>query len=230
MKAIITAAGSGTRMHPLAQDIPKCMLPLHNETILGRQLRILKDCGVSDITIVAGFHKEVIIDKFAKVASIRYNSQYEITNNLFSLWIARDTLTDDTILLNADGVFSEQPIRDLITSKHVYVLGTDNKTGMREDARKMRIIDGLVAESSHALPAKLAFGEVAGMAKIKKEGIEAFKEVMDRMDKRDPHIFWADAFNLLIKQSLKVHYILVDTPWIEIDTKEDYEEAKKLLL
>ena len=217
-------------MHPLTQDIPKCMLPLHNETILGRQLRILKSCGVLDITVVVGFREEVIIGRFGREVSIRHNPRYKTTNNLFSLWIARDTLTDDTLLLNADGVFSEQPILDLITSEHVYVLGADNKAGMREDARKIRVVDGLVVESSHALPSKLAFGEVAGMAKIKKEGIEAYKGVMSQMDKRDPHIFWADAFNLLIKQSLKVHYILVDTPWIEIDTKEDYEEAKKLLL
>ena len=230
MKAIITAAGGGSRMYPLAQDIPKCMLPLHNETILGRQLRILRSCGVLDITVVVGFHEEVIIDSFGGEVSIRHNPRYKTTNNLFSLWIARDALTDDTLLLNADGVFSEQPIRDLITSEHVYVLGSDNKTGMREDARKIRVVDGLVVESSHALPSKLAFGEVAGMAKIKKEGIEAYKGVMSQMDKRDPHIFWADAFNLLIKQSLKVHYVLVDTPWIEIDTKEDYKEARKLLL
>ena len=230
MKAIITAAGRGTRMGPLTRNIPKCTLPLRGETILGRQLRILRGCSVFDTIIVAGFCRKTIYNMFNRQARILSNPLYETTNNLYSLQIAEDFLTDDTLLLNADGVFTEQPIRDLIAAKHEYVLGTDNNTGMREDARKVRIVDGLVIESSHALPSKLAFGEVAGMAKIEKGGIEAFKEVMSQMDKQDPHIFWADVFNPLAQQGFEVHYILVDTPWIEIDTVEDYEEAKKLVL
>ncbi|GAH22768.1 unnamed protein product, partial [marine sediment metagenome] len=63
MRVIILAAGYGSRMYPLAQDMPKCLLPILNETILGRQLRILKECGLSDITVVAGFHKEKIIEQ-----------------------------------------------------------------------------------------------------------------------------------------------------------------------
>ncbi len=230
IKAIITAAGEGSRMYPLAQDIPKCMLPFHNETILGRQIRILRSCGILDITVVVGFRKEVIIDKFGDEVSIEYNPQYKTTNSLFSLWVVRSILTDDMLILNADGVFDEKPIRALIADKHIYVIGVDNKNEIKGDARKVRVMHNLVVVSSHILPIWLTCGEVAGMAKIKKEGIREFRKSMFQMDKRDSKVYWPDTFNHLINQGFKVHYILVDTPWMNINTKEDYEEAKKLQL
>lgn len=230
MKAIIVAAGYGSRMYPLAQDIPKCVLPFHNDTILGRQLRILRDCGILDVTIVVGFHKEAIIDRFGEEVSIRYNPHYEITNNLFSLWIARDTLTDDTLILNADMVFTEEPIQDLIADERTYVLGTDNKSLMREDARRVRVVHGLVTESSKTLPIAEAFGEATGMAKVRREGIEEFKNSMLQVVKQDSQAGWPDTFTHLASRGFEVHCVLVNTPWMEIDTKEDYEEVQKLLL
>jgi len=102
MKAIILAAGYGSRMYPLAQDMPKCLLTIRGETLLARQLRILRSCGINDISVVTGFHREKIVELYGEEVSIRYNPHYEITGNIFSLWVARNLLTDDVIIMNSE--------------------------------------------------------------------------------------------------------------------------------
>ena len=74
MKAIILAAGIGSRMKPLTNDKPKCMVKLLDETLVERQIKIFHSCDINDITIVTGYKSEVI-----DVPNVNYvnNANYE---------------------------------------------------------------------------------------------------------------------------------------------------------
>lgn len=227
MKAIILAAGYGSRMYPLVQDMPKCLLTIKGETLLARQLRILRSCGINDITVVTGFHPEKVVESYGEQVSIRHNPHYEITGNIFSLWIARELLTDAVIVMNADVIFTKEPLRDLLADDNVYCLIVDKKS-VRRDERKVKIVGDVIVDTSMMMLAEEAFGEAIGVAKIKKEGVEDFKKSLFECVKRDSHSGWPDTFGDLARKGHRVNYILINTPWIEVDTKEDYEEAKRL--
>lgn len=227
MKAIILAAGYGSRMYPLAQDMPKCLLTIKKETLLGRQIRILGSCGISDITVVTGFHSEKIVKLFGEEVAIRYNPHYEITGNMFSLWTVRNLLTDNTIITNADVVFTRELIVALLADDNTYCLVVDNRRALDTEDQKVKIAGNAVIEVSKTMAVEEAYGEVIGIAKIKEKGVVAFKEFMFEGVKMNSNGYWLTIFQKIAERRCKVNYLLVNSPWMEIDTKEDYEEAQK---
>jgi len=228
MKVIILAAGYGSRMYPLAQDKPKSLLTISGETLLDRQLRIYSQCGISDITVVTGFQSKKIIELYSSKVSIRHNPHYEIVGNLFTLWVVRDLLVDDTIVNNSDLVFTEQPIRALLTNEDVYCLVVDKDKVPDAEALKIKVVDGNIIELSKILSMNDTFGEAIGIARIKKEGMELFKQAIFDLVKSDSNAFWSSSFQYIAEKKHNVNYVSITTPWIEVDTKEDYEEAIKM--
>ncbi|GAI24875.1 unnamed protein product, partial [marine sediment metagenome] len=169
MRAIILAAGYGSRMYPMVQDIPKCLLTIKGETFLARQLRILTTCGINDILVVTGFHHEKIVALYGEEVSIRYNPHYEITGNIFSLWVARDLLNDDVIVMNSDIIFTDEPIRALVADDNPYCLIID-RISLDAEAQKVKSVGNVIVEVGKSIPVEEAYGEAIGIAKIKKEG------------------------------------------------------------
>jgi choline kinase len=113
MKAVILAAGQGTRIRSVHGEHPKCLIEVDNATILDHQLDALYKSGITDVTIVVGYEKEQIIDhvrsrKLSQVQRVHFveNPAFAITNNIYSLWLALDWVRGDSfIVLNADVIF-----------------------------------------------------------------------------------------------------------------------------
>ena len=113
MKAVILAAGQGTRIHSVHGERPKCLIEVDNSMILDHQLDALSIAGINDVAIVVGYEKEQIINhvtnrKPSKAQRIHFieNPAFVITNNIYSLWLALEWLRDDGfIVLNADVIF-----------------------------------------------------------------------------------------------------------------------------
>ena len=115
MKAFIFNSGRGSRLGNLTDKCPKALLPLNDEeTILSRQLRLLSKYGVKDFIITTGYLEKVIreavtpfVDKGLRIQLV-YNSQYESSNAIVSMYLARQLLCNDTfIVLHGDVVFDE---------------------------------------------------------------------------------------------------------------------------
>lgn len=113
MKAVILAAGQGTRIRAVHGEHPKCLIEVDDATILDHQLEALSMAGVNEVAIVVGYEKNQII---AHVQSQRANREqrvhfienpaFAITNNIYSLWLASEWLRGDScIVLNADVIF-----------------------------------------------------------------------------------------------------------------------------
>jgi choline kinase len=116
MKAVILAAGQGTRIRSVNGERPKCLIEVDNTTILDRQLEALSIAGIDDVAIVVGYEKEQIIERVKSrkpnsTSRIHFieNPAFAITNNIYSLWLALDWLVGDSfIVLNADVIFSAE--------------------------------------------------------------------------------------------------------------------------
>ena len=119
-RALILAAGRGNRLQPLTADIPKCLVEIGGESLLERSLRALSSQGITEAVIVIGYKGEVIRDRFgSRFAGVDIHyveaPDYATTNNIRSLWDAREYLDQDVLLLEADIAFDPSVIAALLT-------------------------------------------------------------------------------------------------------------------
>lgn len=118
-RAVILAAGRGDRLQPLTNELPKCLVEVNGEPLLSRALCALAACGLQEAVIVIGHLGDVIRtrigDQFAGL-EIHYVDalDYDTTNNIRSLWDARDYFDDDILLLEADVIFDNAVIEALL--------------------------------------------------------------------------------------------------------------------
>ncbi|MDQ7045003.1 MAG: aminotransferase class I/II-fold pyridoxal phosphate-dependent enzyme [Sulfurimonas sp.] len=123
MQALILAAGTGSRLGKHTKENTKCMLEINGETLIKRALNILNNIGIKKLILVVGYKKDNLINHLGtqyKNISIEYveNPIYDTTNNIYSLFLAKDKLAeDDTILLESDLLFEEKIVYDLMNDK-----------------------------------------------------------------------------------------------------------------
>ncbi|MDD3463950.1 MAG: phosphocholine cytidylyltransferase family protein [Candidatus Cloacimonetes bacterium] len=115
MQAIILAAGVGKRLQPLTNDIPKALIEVNGKSLLVNALDHLSGRDINEIVIVVGDKKEKIIDALGqsfKGMRITYvdNPIFDRTNNVYSLWLTREYISQDTILLECDLYYQRELI------------------------------------------------------------------------------------------------------------------------
>src|SRR3989344_361329 len=123
MKAIILAAGMGTRIRAVTKSIPKCLIQVGGKTILEQQITALQENGINDIIIITGYKQKQIKPLIKKYALKMYtNRWYRTTGMLESLWCAREELQGDVLFLYGDVYLKAQVIRRLLAQKGDMVL------------------------------------------------------------------------------------------------------------
>lgn len=120
MQAIILAAGMGKRLKDLTHDVTKCMIKVNDVTLIERMLEQLDNLNLSRIVIVVGYQAQKLID-FIDTLNVRTpiiyvtNDIYDKTNNIYSLYLARQYLTqEDTLLLESDLIFESKILDHLL--------------------------------------------------------------------------------------------------------------------
>ena len=122
MKALILNSGLGSRMGVLTSEQPKCMTELKSgETILSRQLRQLIDFGINEVVITTGYAENVLMNYCTGLdlpIRIKFvsNPDYRTTNYIYSIYLAREYLDDDLLLLHGDLVFENEALDKIINS------------------------------------------------------------------------------------------------------------------
>lgn len=130
MKALILNSGLGSRMGDLTSSHPKCMTSLSvHETILSRQLRMLSEVGITDVVITTGPFDHVVVNYCNSLnlpLNIRFvkNEVYDKTNYIYSIYLARDFLDDDLILMHGDLVFENSVLDQLLASQTSCMAGS----------------------------------------------------------------------------------------------------------
>ena len=230
MRAIIIAAGKGTRLYPITKNTPKSLLDIgQGLTLLETQLHSLQDCGITDIVIIVGYRAEQIeakIKEYEKDFNITtvYNPFYETSNNLVSVWMARHYMTDEFITINGDDIFDPVIIKNLMKSKENITMITDVKDEYDSDDMKIISEKGLVKKVSKKIPIAEANGESVGIIKFSGHGPKIYRDVLEEMV-REPeniNVFYLQAIQKIIDKGYPVHFSICDEKdWGEIDFHPD---------
>lgn len=123
MKVIILAAGQGSRLRPLTDNCPKCMVKVNGKSIIERQLETMSACGIKedDITIIAGYCNDVLQNYF-KDTGIHFvvNDEYETTNMVYSLMCAREIMMggEDVLISYGDIIYDVDILKKILASEY----------------------------------------------------------------------------------------------------------------
>ncbi|MBR2066905.1 MAG: phosphocholine cytidylyltransferase family protein, partial [Solobacterium sp.] len=121
MQGLILAAGMGKRLKELTQNNTKCMVEVNGVKLIDRMLRQLDQLNLTRIVIVVGYEGKKLMEHIATLSDIQTeivyinNEIYDSTNNIYSLWLAKDYLiNEDTLLLESDLIFEDKVLKDLL--------------------------------------------------------------------------------------------------------------------
>ena len=234
MKALILAAGTASRLRPLTDNTPKCLLKIGERSLLQRSIDALVANGVTELAIVTGYLHEMI-ENFVgatypdlKVTFI-HNEVYATTNNIYSLWLARPFAEgEEVLLLDSDLLYDPRIVSRVLSSEAENVL-TLIKHPLGEEEMKV-VIDnsGNITEINKTCAPLSAAGESLGIEKMGKAYTTALYGELEQMmlGENLANIFYERAFERLIAQGHTFRVLDVsDLFSCELDTVEDFENA-----
>lgn len=229
MKAILLAAGRGTRISRYLDGNPKCTVDLGNGTkLIEYTISMLKKKGITEIALATGYRHQVIENILADAdVKFFYNPFYDVTNSIASLWFAKEFLTDDdTLIMNAD-VFAEERVYDYLmsTSKNP-VLAFDSSRKEEADY-KFYCPNGVIEKYGKELTGADISGEYVGLAVLRRDYIPKFVQQMAKMIDAQKHNLWWE--NILYELASSEDIYVDDISgmfWAEVDYIEDYERIK----
>lgn len=228
-RAIILAAGRGSRLKNVAGDVPKCLAPMGAATLLERQIAALKAAGVDEIIVVTGYRAELIEQMCGKTARCVENTRHAETNSLYSLWVARDYLRDGFVVMNGDVLFHPQLLVELLDSPcedALLISYCDPSAPLGDEEMKIVVRDGCVAEITKHMDGRLADGENVGVVKFGADGARLLIEKLDALVAAGAERDWAPrAFREFALERPLYAISTAGLPWIEIDYPADYCRA-----
>ena len=233
MQALILAAGVGNRLADAAGGKPKSYLPLGGETLFTRNLRLLRECGVSECVLVTGHQRERFAADFSD-SDIRqvFNPFYKTTNVLVSVWCGLPWLRGEFIYLHADTVFHPEILRRLTSvPSRPALLAADRKQCAEEEMKYKCDAGGRVFEINKTMPPAEAHGEFLGLARFSAEALPVIRSGVERVLHRAEFGSFFEASLQEMMDAGELSPEIVDTgdlPWREIDFPEDYAAARNL--
>ncbi len=238
MRAVILAAGVGSRIRPLTDNCPKCLLSIDGHTILEMMISHIRDCGITDIVFVLGYLQEQIkayvTKQFPELnAYFITNEQYATTNTGFSLMLTRDLVAGASFIkFDADVVFDKTILSRLIACEHDNALCIDKNIQL--DAEEVKVIikeQNRVVKASKTVNPEEAIGESIGIEKISADtATHLFAELENMMrDAQNHQEYYEAAYERLIEKDVPFYALDISgLKWIEIDTQQDFISAKKI--
>ena len=237
MIGVILAAGMAKRLRPLTDACPKCLLKIGERTLLQRTVDAMIAAGIQEFVVVTGYRAEMIRDFLTKqYPSLNihfiHNGDYEHNNNIFSLWMTRPyTDGKEFLLSDSDILFDPQLIRAVLAEEGNALALNRHECG-EEEIKVIVDSENRIMELSKTCSIEQAIGESVGFEKMTASYSTALFKELEQMIEREGliDIFYERAFERLILQGHT--FRIVDTTRyfsIELDTPEDFENAKQLI-
>jgi choline kinase len=237
MRAILLAAGQATRLRPLTDNCPKCLLKVGSESILERAVRILGEHGIGQFTVVDGFCGDMIrqtLDKTFPDFEFLFirNEDFSTTNNAWSLMLADCPAGEPIFLLDSDILFEPAVIARLLDHDSPNRLGLRTTGSVGEEEMKVSLgPDGRVENLTKEMPLAEAVGESVGLEIFSGEFVTELMSVLTRRMKVDGFIneYYEASFVELMQAGQDVRPVdLGELVCMEIDTPEDLETARQV--
>jgi len=230
-KAVIVAAGASLRLRPLTDAIPKCFLPVGGRPLIEYSLDALKACGIDRIAFVVGFLKDEFPARLGDRYEYIYNPFYATTNNMASLWFAKDFVKgSDFAYIHSDLLYHPAILAEALASDAEISLAVE-KTACDEEMMKVRVDGDILLESSKEIAIEEAFGEWTGIAKFSERGWEkCLVEIEALLAAGRFNDYDTAAMNRLARKEAAIRIVsFEERPFIEIDFPDDLAKAETLV-
>ncbi|HXE80359.1 MAG TPA: phosphocholine cytidylyltransferase family protein [Vicinamibacterales bacterium] len=228
MRAVILAAGLGSRMLPHTESRPKCLLKVNGHSIIEYQFAALRQCGITDVVIVLGHQGDKVRRHLDVPVTYVENREYASTGSSYSLWLTRDLIRDGFLYINSDLVFHPRMLEALLSSPHPDAIIVDRTVNLTGDMQKAQMDGERILQMSKNLPAELACAEVVGPARFSVEGARRLIAHLDDLIARGERSRWA--YEVFGEIARRHPFMGVDNPgclWAEVDTPADLIEANQ---
>ncbi len=250
MKVIILAAGQGTRLRPLTDNCPKCMVKVNGKSIIERQLETMYACGIKedDITIVTGYRNDVLKDYF-KNTGLHFivNEKYETTNMVCSLMCARKIMESEEDILISYGdiiyntgvlnkVLASESDSSIIVDDGWYEYWSARCENPLDDAETLMFDedDNLTEIGQKTNDLAKVQSQYIGLMRFRREGLKAMLDLSAEAERRSnaseklwrternyQKMYMTDLLQGLIDEGNKLRAVHIHRGWFEIDDKED---------
>jgi phosphoenolpyruvate phosphomutase len=236
VNAIILAASQGN-LGELTKDIPKTLLTIKgSKTILTTQVDILNRVGIKDISVVRGFAKEKVT---ATNINTIDNDEYDKTKELYSLYLAKDKITENTVISFGDIIFKEYILNELLNDSNDITMIVD--ADWTKNTQDIDYVQTNIPYSKRVFPSQIGFikmsntmkdkdinGEFIGLWKVSGKGAEYVHASLEKLSRRKDfkEMTTVDLFNDLVKRA-KVSVKFIKGSWLDIDTIVDLQKSEK---
>lgn len=233
--ALLLAAGTGSRLFPLTKSSPKCLTLVNEKSILERLIRNLKKQGFKRLVIVTGYKKECIVEVLGHQyggMTIEYihSPLYRTTNNIYSLWMARDIINEPFVLFESDLVLNSALLNDMVYPDRMAVAKMQpwlngTTVSLDKDNRVTQFQGGTTEQYSdirHKTVNIYSFSLSSWKAIV--------KTLNQYISEGSVNCYYETVFAEMVgDKSLIFKAVSFDhKPWYEIDTVHDLAEAEKL--
>ena len=237
IKAIILAAGEGTRLRPYTLDRPKCLVEVNEVSLLDRQLAVLNSESIQSILLIGGYRSNML--KRAGIG-LCLNKRFAETNMVWTLFCAEDELQGDVIISYGDIVYSREVLQELLKSDADIAVAIDldweqywraRNENPLDDAETLKLTtDGQILEIGKK-PESLAEieGQYMGLIKLSGDGTKVLKKVFNDaktsgglQGKSVESAYMTDLLQEVIDTGNRVDSVAVHGGWVEVDTVDDY--------
>lgn len=232
MKALILAAGFGSRLLPITDHCPKSLVSVNGKPILFKQIENLYENGITDITVVSGYQADVlerrVKETFPEV-HILHSRDYAITNNMYSAWIAKERMgTEGFLMMNADVYFDASVITALLRCPAPNAIVVDVGSYL-EESMKVAQEGGRLVRIAKTIPPEEALGASIDVYKLSPEAAADFFRTCERyiLEKREKKLWSEVALNDVLGR-VRFEACPLEGRWLEIDDLQDLAAAEKL--
>lgn len=245
MKAVILAAGQGTRLKKYTENLPKGMLRFQGKTVIEKQIELYRACGIEDIIVIRGYAAEKICYKEVKYY---INENYAETNMVETFMTAREEFNDDVILSYSDILFTKEMLQTIIYCDNDFSVAVDKEWKKYWKMRYGKVnfdTESLLIDNENNIvslglenpPLEEIDARYIGLLKFSKVALGIICSLWDKnyeiyrnrpwqkSGKIISKAYMTDLLNALIEEGNKVKAVEFTNGWIEFDTNEDYEAA-----
>lgn len=224
MKAIILAAGLGTRLRPLTNEIPKCLVPVCGTPMVERQIQFLHEAGITDITLVSGYKAErldFLKEKYG--VDIIFNEKYNECNNIYSMYKVLDRIGDN-YMIDGDTYLHSNPFLQKPEKSTYWSAWHDeyvNEWGLAVDENK-NLTQIEIGKVKGYIMSGISYWTKADAAIIK-------EKVLDAIEHRDyTDLFWD---NIIIENCKNMDICVREFNHIfEIDRESELRELESKIM
>ena len=222
------AAGVGSRLKEINGDKPKCLIEADGVTLINRSVSLLQRRGISDITVITGYKSKLIHQELHSRAKYLHNPYFEVTNSIASLWLAKDLLCDDVILMNAD-LYYEPAILDMALAQTDHAVMLSDCTRIEDADFRFGVQGNRILRTGNKLTNQETDCEYVGIVRIDKRFVGVFRNRLEEMIVQgDFRNWWEGVLYAFIDDGIDIFHKDVEGAfWTEIDHLGDYDRLVK---